>query len=64
MKGLLIALENLLLPLAWLLAYSKSWGFIAVFDSMVLLRSLNELVYVMSCLAHKEPDKMVGKRNS
>ena len=31
---------------------------------MVLLRSLNELVRVISCLTHEESDKMVGRRNS
>ena len=31
---------------------------------MVLLRSLDELVPVISCLKHEESDKMVGKRNS
>ena len=50
--------------LVWLLAYSKPWYNIAGFASMVLLRLLNALVHVISCLTHEGSGKTLGKRNS
>ena len=50
--------------LVWLLAYSKPWYNIAGFASMVLLRLLNALVRVISCLTLEGSGKTLGKRNS